>query len=958
MSNNNDEIDNNEINENNLLNNNITLLDIAKIQNDLLIELRKLKNEMNHKFEKEIKLNEESLNEINTKFISLDAINKTFTNSISSLNVKIDNYKELHLFKKKVESEIISHEIKLNNTITELNEAKYKYDKIYIDNLTIPGYIGHQAKYKNLAEYINNNIKNISLLMNEKDKMKEEIKELKNRVENMVKDVVTLINSGEIRCNMYSDNKYKMLENEFKLENKIINDKIMEVRMNNIKEVISLQKSTQEFQKEWDKILLIKKEIEKKLIDHLLIYKTDAACAIKKYNEGRIEFDKVKRRFGNMVEFIKDVRFRKNLGTYKEISKREIKKIVNKLDFNRKSESSDSDLDKVDLNYDFITGNNIKDEPKSDEEEYEKKKKVKKLVRRLTLKNIVFQNEEEKNKNINNSNDKIQNLNLNKNKTKRTLSKNTITESDEDLILNTQRKRLNTNSNSIKNPLGEKRDKIKYNSFIINKNKFEKDDSNNNLTFDSKEAKTQRKMSENLSKTKVNFDIKSSFNKSKISNDNISNKKISSNLDEYSLHIKKSNSNLSKRSKSGKYKRINIQINKSRKNTPTKNNEKKYNNKKRKLTSPDKKHIDNPILDKNNENEEKKIYQKIKINQDNNEENVHYNRIQNENIENQNQENKNQNNKILNSEYEYDNEEFDIELSNTEKKIIPLGNTNKFQIKSYDNILPITKKVLNSSRENSISSIENNNKKELNKNIKIIDKIVQKNLNSPNKNNISFNKNVFTSPMIKKTVMKIEKKNIKKLKKENSENNINTNDFSLNQLPISERVLIGKYFKNPKKINNNITNQFNKTYNSITPLKRQLFPNNFIQEFNLENNESLPININKQNNYIIKKLPKDYDPDFNFNFIELGLNNNFPYSKVYNNYKSDYEYKNDLTVNLNKNKNFNKLNANYNLSKTSLNIFQKENNELKKIQNINDIFPPTKKKIKFIKIGKTNYKDE
>ncbi len=59
MSNNNDEIDNNEINENNLLNNNITLLDIAKIQNDLLIELRKLKNEMNHKFEKEIKLNEE-----------------------------------------------------------------------------------------------------------------------------------------------------------------------------------------------------------------------------------------------------------------------------------------------------------------------------------------------------------------------------------------------------------------------------------------------------------------------------------------------------------------------------------------------------------------------------------------------------------------------------------------------------------------------------------------------------------------------------------------------------------------------------------------------------------------------------------------------------------------------------------------------------------------------------------
>ena len=959
MSNNNDGNDKIEINENSLLNNNFTLLDLAKIQNDLLIQLRELKNEMNHKYEKEIKINQESLNEINTKFISLDAINKTFTNSISSLNVKIDNYKELNLFKKKAESQIISHEIKINNTITELNEAKFKYDKIFIDNLIVPGYIGQQAKYKNLGEYINNNIKNISLLMNEKDKMKEEIKELKNKVENMVKDVVSIIHSAELRCNMYSDNKCKMLDNEFRLENKIINDKIMEVRMNNIKQVISLEKSTQEFQKEWDKILLIKKEIDKKLIDHLLIYKTDAATAIEKYNEGRIEFDKVKRRFGNMVEFIKDVRFRKNLGTYKELSKKEIKKIANKLDFNRKSESSDSDLDNVDFNYDFITGKKIKDDIKSDEEEYEKKKKVKKLVRKLTLKNIDFEKEEGKNININNSNDKIQNVNLNKKK--KTLSKNTINESDEDTTLNKQRKRLNTNSNLIKNPIDEKENKINLNSFITNKKKFEKDDSNNNLYSDSKEEKGKRKLSDNLSKTKVNFDIKKFIHKSKMSNDNLSNKKISSNLDENSLQIKKSNLNLSKRSKSGKYKKINIQINKSRKNTPTKNKEKKNNNIIRKVTSPEKKPINNPILDQNIENEQKKINQKIKVNQDNNVENIYDNKIENENNENQNQENIIQNNKISNSEYENDNEEFDRESSSSEKKIISLEKIDKSQINSYDNILPFTKKGLNSSGENSMYLIEKNDKKELNKNIKTIDKNIQIHLNSPNKNNTNLNKKIFTSPLYKKSVMKIEKTIIKKVIKDNSENNINTNDFSLNQFPISERVVIEKYLKKSKKINNNITNQFNKTYNSISPLNRKLSTNNFIPDLNLENNISLPLNINKPNYYIIKQRPKDYDPDFNFNFIELGLNNNLPYSKLYNNNKSDIEYKNGLNINLSKSNNYNTLNANYNLSKTSLNIFQKENNELKKTQNIlnfNDIFPSSKKTIKFIKIGKTNYKNE
>ena len=487
MSNNDKENDNIEMNQNNnLLNNNITLLDLAKIQNDLLIQLNNIKNEMNNKFEKEIKLNEESLDEINTKFISLEGINKSFTNSISSLNVKIDNYKELNSFKKKAESQLITHEIKLNTIITDLNEAKFKYDKIYIDNLTLPGYIGQYAKYKNLSEYIYNNIQNISLLINVKDEMKEEIKELKNKVENMVKDVVKIVNSAELRCNMYSDNKCKILENDFKLENKIINDKIMEVRMNNIKEAIDLEKRTQEFQKEWDKILLIKNEISKKLIDHLLIYKTDADTAIKKYNEGKIEFDKVKRRFGDMVDFIKDVRFRKNLGIYKEISKREIKGIVNKLDFNRKSDSSDSDLDKVDLNYDFKTGKKIKDDVISDEEEYEKKKKVKKLVRRLTSKNIDFLNNEMKNNIDNNSNYKIKNVKLN-NKI-RTLSKNSISESDDDSILN-NRKRLNTNINSIKNSIEEKGNKTYINRFIKNKIKIEKDESNNIHSY-SKENKS------------------------------------------------------------------------------------------------------------------------------------------------------------------------------------------------------------------------------------------------------------------------------------------------------------------------------------------------------------------------------------------------------------------------------------------------------------------------------------
>ena len=368
-----EEYEKSEILENNILDNNISLFDIAKIQNDLLIQLKDLKKEIYNKFEEEKKEKENNLEKIRTKFISLDGINKCFTDSIATINVKLDKFNEIDVFKKKSESQIITHDIRINNLMEELKESKFKYDKIIIDNLTVPGFIGPQAQYKTLGDYIYFNIQNVSSLNTAKEQIKKDLKELKTKTDNIVKEIITITNSAEQRCNMYCDNKCKNVETEFKLEDSIINEKIMEVRINNIKEAEKLEKRSEEMEIEWQKILNIKKEIDKKLGDHLLIYKMDAAEAINKYKEGKIEFDKVKQRFGNMVEFIKDIRFRKNLG--KQVRKKEITKLIHKLDFNNNESINSDDLKNVDLDYNFKTGKSLN--ISEDEEEYEKKRKLK-----------------------------------------------------------------------------------------------------------------------------------------------------------------------------------------------------------------------------------------------------------------------------------------------------------------------------------------------------------------------------------------------------------------------------------------------------------------------------------------------------------------------------------------------------------------------------------------------------
>jgi len=67
---------------------------------------------------------------------------------------KIQKINDLVLFSKKTTDQIMSIDIKLNSLQKEFSNACYKYDKIYLDNLNVPGTIGDYCKYKNMREYI------------------------------------------------------------------------------------------------------------------------------------------------------------------------------------------------------------------------------------------------------------------------------------------------------------------------------------------------------------------------------------------------------------------------------------------------------------------------------------------------------------------------------------------------------------------------------------------------------------------------------------------------------------------------------------------------------------------------------------------------------------------------------------------------------------------------------------
>ena len=73
-------------------------------------------------------------------------------------------------------------EIKLNNAIRDLQNSQYKYDKIYIDNLIVKGYVGPSAQYKTMSDYILNNIKNYKNLSDSFKLVTNEFKDYKKEM--------------------------------------------------------------------------------------------------------------------------------------------------------------------------------------------------------------------------------------------------------------------------------------------------------------------------------------------------------------------------------------------------------------------------------------------------------------------------------------------------------------------------------------------------------------------------------------------------------------------------------------------------------------------------------------------------------------------------------------------------------------------------------------------------------
>ena len=230
-----------------VINDPIILHNISNMKNDFLLlkeetlkDFREIEEKIANKYSnldglitKKLNFFEERLNILELKFVELSKIfniNKLLEEKIS----------RLFICKEKIEDLILKEKVKLENLIKNTGLNFQKIYEILSDSVIYPRIIGKSCKYKNFHELIDYILNQCSLNLLFREKNNLDLKSYKMKIEKSIKifneELSHLINTTNEFTKKYVNDK----ENQIKKNIFLLEEKIMNIKIENKKNIINL----------------------------------------------------------------------------------------------------------------------------------------------------------------------------------------------------------------------------------------------------------------------------------------------------------------------------------------------------------------------------------------------------------------------------------------------------------------------------------------------------------------------------------------------------------------------------------------------------------------------------------------------------------------------------------------------------------------------------------------------
>ena len=204
--------------------------DLSKFEEQILNYINGIETNLMDKINTKNSEINKSLNNFETKINGLLENNELVKEILFNHKIYKNKLTEFESFKNKADNMLISHEIRMQSNISDIDFLKVKYDKIITENLLVPGYIGPACQFKNLADFLSNTMIDLNKIKKDKDDRKKDVKELKSKFDNIMKSMISL-NDGSIeRCKDYTNHIQKDIINSVENKLKVFENKIFEIK--------------------------------------------------------------------------------------------------------------------------------------------------------------------------------------------------------------------------------------------------------------------------------------------------------------------------------------------------------------------------------------------------------------------------------------------------------------------------------------------------------------------------------------------------------------------------------------------------------------------------------------------------------------------------------------------------------------------------------------------------------
>ena len=280
--------------------------EIMELKDEILKNNRELEKKLKSQIEQYTNEFVDNISVFKQRITSISEINNKIVNSLPEIKFQISKIDAIEKFDKRADNKISTHETRLMTIMNEIEKIKTKYDKIFIDNMTVPGYVGGHCKYVNLSEYLTFNINEVSLLKFEIEQLKKDTKNLKNKQDYTLKQIVNLVDGSVRRCNEYTDNKQKDFQLLLDTKMTEFNEKVMEIRMNVYKIQMKTEEDINNLKNEFKNIIEEKVQFTNMFENKLLIMQDEFGEFQKTYKTNMGEVKEKNDIFEKDINNIKD----------------------------------------------------------------------------------------------------------------------------------------------------------------------------------------------------------------------------------------------------------------------------------------------------------------------------------------------------------------------------------------------------------------------------------------------------------------------------------------------------------------------------------------------------------------------------------------------------------------------------------------------------------------------------